>query len=39
MNFEHMPELNFNWGYPGVLIFMAAVTILIFQWFKRKNWL
>jgi magnesium transporter len=39
MNFQFMPELASKWGYPGVLIFMAAVTFLIFQWFKRKNWL
>jgi magnesium transporter len=39
MNFQFMPELTSKWGYPGVLIFMAAVTFLIFQWFKRKSWL
>ncbi|OYU95683.1 MAG: magnesium transporter CorA [Bacteroidetes bacterium B1(2017)] len=39
MNFEFMPELHAHWGYPGALIFMTLVTILIFQWFKRKKWL
>jgi magnesium transporter len=39
MNFQHMPELSAQWGYPGVIIFMILVTILIFQWFKRKKWL
>lgn len=39
MNFDFMPELRLKWGYPGVLIFMALVTALIFQWFKRKKWL
>ncbi|MDZ4668262.1 MAG: CorA family divalent cation transporter [bacterium] len=39
MNFEYMPELASKWGYPGVIILMALVTALIFQWFKRKNWL
>jgi magnesium transporter len=39
MNFEHMPELHQKWGYAGVLIFMLLITVLIFQWFKRKQWL
>ncbi len=39
MNFEFMPELHKDWGYPGVLIFMTLITIVIFQWFKRKRWL
>jgi magnesium transporter len=39
MNFEFMPELRQRWGYPAVLIFMAIVTVSIYLWFKRKNWL
>jgi magnesium transporter len=39
MNFDYMPELHMQGGYPGILIFMVLVTILIFQWFKRKRWL
>lgn len=39
MNFEFMPELHHRLGYPGVLVFMLLITILIFQWFKRKQWL
>lgn len=39
MNFQYMPELNSNYGYPGVMVFMALITLLIFRWFKRKNWL
>lgn len=39
MNFDWMPELRAQYGYPGVLVFMALITLLIFQWFKRKNWL
>jgi magnesium transporter len=39
MNFEFMPELHHKLGYPAILIFMLLVTILIFQWFKRKQWL
>lgn len=39
MTFKFMPELDKKWGYPGVLIFMAIVTIVIYFWFKRKRWL
>lgn len=39
MNFEYMPELGWKLGYPGVIILMVAITVLIFQWFKRRKWL
>ena len=39
MNFKFMPELNWRFGYPLVMIFMAIVTIIIYFWFKRKRWL
>ena len=39
MNFAHMPELAQPWGYPAVLVIMAAVSGTIFVWFRRKGWL
>ncbi|MBC8052677.1 MAG: magnesium transporter CorA [Sphingobacteriaceae bacterium] len=39
MNFEYMPELSMRLGYPGVLLVMAVITLVIFLWFKRKGWL
>ena len=39
MNFEFMPELSKQWGYPAVLVLMAVVTGFIYNWFKRKKWL
>jgi len=39
MNFEFMPELKQKWGYPVVLIVMAIVTGVIYQWFRKKKWL
>ena len=39
MNFDFMPELNKKWGYPAVLFLMILVTVIIYQWFKRKKWL
>jgi len=39
MNFEFMPELQWKLGYPGVMLVMAMVTVLIYIWFKKKKWL
>lgn len=39
MNFGFMPELHYKWGYPVVLIVIVVLTIIIYLWFKRKNWL
>lgn len=39
MNFEFMPELQWTWGYPGVLLTMIIVVTIIFFWFRKKKWL
>jgi magnesium transporter len=39
MNFEFMPELRSPWGYPAVLLVMAALAILMILWFWRRGWL
>jgi magnesium transporter len=39
MNFKYMPELTQHYGYPGILIFMLLLTIIIYQWFNRKGWI
>jgi magnesium transporter len=39
MNFQNMPELNWQWGYFGILGFMAVVVIVLVIYFKRKKWL
>lgn len=39
MNFEHMPELTWTYGYPGVLGLIAAVCGLLYTRFKRNRWL
>jgi len=38
MNFQHMPELTWKYGYLGAIIVMAAVTIIMSLWFKKKGW-
>lgn len=39
MNFKFMPELNWVAGYPFAMRLMAVVTVLIYAWFRRKQWL
>lgn len=39
MNFEHIPELKWLWGYPGSLILMIISGIAPYWLFKRKGWL
>lgn len=39
MNFRHMPELDWIWGYPFALIIAAASAIGPILWLKRKRWL
>jgi magnesium transporter len=39
MNFKHMPELDWVWGYPGAIAVMAAVATGILLWFRRRGWL
>ena len=39
MNFEHMPELKWEWGYPLVLGLMAAIVIAMLGFFKIKKWI
>jgi len=39
MNFTHMPELSWLYGYPFALGIMAAITLGIMFWFRRKGWI
>jgi magnesium transporter len=38
MNFKHMPELEWAWGYPVALLFMALIAGAMLAVFKRKGW-
>ena len=39
MNFEHMPELGWPFGYPFALGLMVLVAVLLHRFFKRSGWL
>ncbi len=39
MNFEHMPELKWEWGYPLVLGVMVVIAIAMLGFFMRKKWI
>jgi magnesium transporter len=38
MNFKYMPELEWKWGYFGVLGLMLIVALLMVFYFKKKKW-
>ena len=39
MNFVHMPELDWRFGYPMAIAMMLALALILFTVFRRKGWL
>lgn len=39
MNFQHIPELKWVWGYPIALGIMAMCAFIPYIYFRRKGWL
>jgi magnesium transporter len=39
MNFDHMPELHWTFGYPMALTLMVVVVFALYRAFKRSGWL
>lgn len=39
MNFENMPELAWQWGYPLVLLLMVTICFFLYRTFRRNHWL
>ena len=39
MNFEHMPELTWRYGYPLVVGVMVLLCAGLYRYFKRAGWL
>lgn len=38
MNFTHMPELDWRYGYPAVIVLSALVCVILLVWFRRRRW-
>lgn len=39
MNFHFMPELDWTWGYPGIMALMALSCLILYFQFRRNHWL
>ncbi len=39
MNFDHMPELHWTYGYPLAVGLMVAASVGLYRLFKRTGWL
>jgi len=39
MNFKHMPELDWAFGYPVVVGAMALINVVLFRRFRQAGWL
>jgi magnesium transporter len=39
MNFKHMPELEWRWGYPLVWAVMIGIGVVMLIYFKKRKWL
>lgn len=38
MNFKHMPELDWTFGYPLAIALMVMSGLMPFLWFRKKSW-
>ncbi len=39
MNFEHMPELQWRYGYYGAVALMLVICGGLYRWFRKAEWL
>jgi magnesium transporter len=39
MNFRHMPELDWPFGYPVVVGVMVVLCLVLHRGFRRSGWL
>ena len=39
MNFKHMPELEWTYGYAMALSILGVTTTVLFRMFKKKGWI
>ena len=39
MNFRYMPELEWRFSYPAVIVISILIVILCLFWFRKKKWM
>jgi magnesium transporter len=39
MNFDHMPELHWKFGYPMVMLVIVGICLVLYRTFRRNHWL
>ena len=39
MNFRYMPELEWKYSYPVVIVVCIVIVVVCLVWFKRKKWM
>jgi magnesium transporter len=39
MNFKNMPEIDWKWGYPMVIVISISIAGGMIVFFRRKNWI
>jgi magnesium transporter len=39
MNFKYMPELEYPYSYPALLVIMLVIVAGLLYYFKKKDWL
>ena len=39
MNFKHMPELSWRFGYPAIMLVILAAGVSMLVYFRRKKWI
>ena len=39
MNFRYMPELEWRWSYPAVLVVSVLIVVFCLIWFRKKKWM
>ena len=39
MNFRYMPELEWKYSYPVVIVVSVLIVVICLIWFRRKKWM
>ena len=39
MNFHYIPELNWRYSYPVIIVVSVLIVIVCLIWFRKKKWM